>query len=149
MVDIFSIVRTGDVDEVERALKTADINVKNRDGANLLHMAIAYDKSHTASYLLSTGIDVNQANGEGMTALHTAIISKRLPVALEILQTTNIDVNRPDNYGNTALWYALTSPMRDYKLINLIVRKGGDVFSKNIAGRTPIDFAQESKTRRY
>lgn len=142
MADLFSIIRTGTFTEYARRIEETGLKIKNSNGSNPLHMAIAYDRSDIAIDLLARGINVNDPNGEGMTALQTAIISGRTDLAREILKL-GPDVNIRDNYGNNSLWYAVFYYRGNDELIRSILQMGGDAITKNKAGRSPIDFAGE------
>ena len=140
MVDIFSTIIAGRFDEYLSAIDGADVNVKNDDGASLLHITIAYRRSDIAKDLLSRGVDINIKNREGMSPLISAIISKQFDFAKTLIQK-GADINIRDQYGNDALWYAIGAPLLDYDLIRVIMDKGANPYEPNNVGRSAIDVA--------
>lgn len=142
MIDVFSAVRTNDMGRYLTEIRLHDINIKNETGANLLHMAVAYDRRDIAADLVSRGIDLDSRNGEGMTALISAVISNRSELA-KLFITNGAGVDIYDNYGNDALWYAIGSPIPDFGLISLLLEKGADRFHRNAAGLNPMDVADQ------
>ncbi|MFO1021586.1 MAG: ankyrin repeat domain-containing protein [Planctomycetales bacterium] len=121
-----------------------DINVKNADGACLLHTAIAYKNHAVIKPLLEAGIDVNAVDADGLTPLHYAAVYQNASVAEEILSRGG-DLGIIDRYGNTALWRAVFHARGKYEVVEVFLRHGGGKFAttKNLHGTSPLDMATQ------
>ena len=145
MTDIFQIIRRGSESAYLEAIKSIDVNIVDEDGQGLLHQAIASQKEDIVYDLLSKNVDVNIQDGVGQTALHYAAMYRMPEVAKGII-AHGANVNSKDNYGNTALWTATFNVKgKHYECVQIILDSGGDPYSKNLAGRSPLDFAKQVK----
>jgi ankyrin repeat protein len=81
-------------------------------GANLktenefLIIASIYGHKAIVAFLLQNGIDVNQQNNDGFTALITASIQGHKEIVEMLLKDENIEINQQNKYGRTALIWA-------------------------------------------
>lgn len=143
-IDIFNQVIHGHIDEVRSFIQNGDINVVNRNGANLLMEAIAYGKNDIADFLINSGIDINIQDKAGFSALHYAVWWKNLPIIKTLIEK-GANVNQMDNKGNTPLWYSLTlyRQICDLEIVKMLLFHGATPSLKNIYGRSPLDFAKE------
>lgn len=142
--DYFQTVRRDGAAAVNILSSLDDINVRNEDGQNLLHHAIAYGNDAATSELLRRGIDVNTQDSKGQTPLHYAAAYGNAEVASEILKRGG-DLTIVDSHGNTAIWTAVFNARGRYAVLEELVRHGGDrvAMLKNKHGRSPIDFATQ------
>jgi uncharacterized protein len=138
---IFQEVRFGSLEKYYSFIDSIDINILNERGGNLLHDAISYKKKEIALDLIAKGINVNQQGNKGMTPLQHALELKDYDVVYAIIEA-GADVNIRDSYGNNSLWTAVINA-GDYGLVKLILEKGGDALTKNKAGRSPLDLANQ------
>ena len=69
------------------------------------------------------GIDVNQADSNGNTALMWAAANGRQEVVKELLQNKKVDVNQADSNGNTALILAAGNGQQE--VVKVIMAKLG------------------------
>ena len=67
--DIFSAIDSADTDEIDRALKTNDVNGTNEDGQTPLMYAIEQSDVDTINYLVTKGLkkkmNINEVNSNG------------------------------------------------------------------------------------
>ena len=124
--------------------KIPDINVTNENGANLLHVAIAYKNFTAISELMRLDINVNVQDYKGQTPLHYAAIFQSQEAAEAILAKGG-DISLVDSHGNSALWSAVFHARGKYSMVELMLRNGGAKLAnqKNLHGRSPIDFAKQ------
>ena len=105
---LYSAALHGQVWLVNILLKLgADVNAKDLNGYNALHLAAFNGHLEQVALLINSGIDVNEQDNQGWTALHFAVLDNNTQLA-KLLIANNIDVNMQDNYGSTALSYAKT-----------------------------------------
>jgi uncharacterized protein len=143
-IDIFRIIRYGNIDSYKKHITNFDINSRNEFGQNLLQEAIAYKKRDVALDLLSRSIDVNNQDETGATALHYFRDFPDFLLAEEIIKKGGrLDID--DKYGNTPLWYVIGIPKLNYEIIQLFINHGADPTIKNKANRSPIDVAIRRK----
>ena len=97
-----------------------------------------HDKIECVRILLSVGVDINQIDGTGRSALHLATWSGYDDIVTELIQM-NPQIDMKDESGDTPLhiacWFGYL--MIAKKLID----KGADVNSQDNTGKTPLHFA--------
>ena len=118
----------------------SDINIRDEDKNNLLHVAISGRNSAAADELLKLGINLNAQNSQGSTPLHYAIVYENIEIAQEILDG-GADISLLDVHGNTALWTAVISPRSKITYVELLCRYGAKRLAntKNVHGSSPLD----------
>ncbi len=144
MGDIFQIVRCGEFEIYKSEIDKLDINVINEFGQSLLHEAITSKREEIALDLISRGIDVNRKDSKEQTALHFLGFHPNIKITENILENGG-DLSIKDVYGNTPLWYAVFNARGNYDLVKTLLKLKPDVNSKNKAGRSPLDFANQIK----
>nr|WP_235549934.1 ankyrin repeat domain-containing protein [Paenibacillus sp. Soil766] len=88
-------------------------------------------------------MDVSMTNADGQTPLHYISTFPEIVVAQEILKKGG-DINIRDKYGNNALWTAVFNCKgKYYDMVELFMQYKPDVLTKNKAGRSPLDFANQ------
>ncbi len=144
MVDYFQAVRRDGSAAIQLLATIGDINVRNEEGENLLHVAIAYGNQAAASFLIQRGIDVNAQDSKGQTPLHSAADYQKSDVTEQILAAGG-DMGIADIHGNTALWNAVFNARGKYECVDSLAKHGAARFAnrKNRHGRSPLDFAQQ------
>jgi ankyrin repeat protein len=69
------------------------------------------------AFLLEKGIDVNQQDKHGQTALMLASLYDHKDIVEMLLQHKDIDINKQDKKEETALWYACSNTMISQMLL--------------------------------
>lgn len=140
---VYTLARFGDFNAFKKKFVKNEINNINEFGSSLLHSSIAGRQFDISLFLLRNGIDVNITAKEGYTALHLICENPNLEVAREILKLGG-DINIRDRYSNNALWTAVFNCKgRYYDMVELFMQYNPDTITKNIAGRSPLDFAKQ------
>lgn len=142
-MSVFEIIRWENKEVFIKALDLVDINILTEDKKNMLHVAIAHNPE-CATILLERGINIDQQTRDGDTPLHYAADLQQFDSAKKIIEK-GCQINLLDKHGNNPLWYAVFGAKGKYKLVELLVKNGADPLSKNKAGRSPLDFAQQIK----
>ncbi len=78
-----------------------DINIQNKYGWTLLHIAIRRDRREMVNYLLEKGADINKVDGVGWTPLMEAIMDD-MPELVKILVDAGADKTIANQRGATA-----------------------------------------------
>lgn len=144
MVDYFQAVRRDGRDAVSVLKALSDVNIRNDDGENLLHVAIVYSNHDAAVELIQRGIDVNAQDRMGRTPLHYAAAHQSAVAARQILDHGG-DFAITDEHGNTPLWTAVFNARGNYDVVVALIDRGATKVAqvKNKHGRSPIDFATQ------
>lgn len=86
--------------------------------------------------LLGAGLDVDETDSDGRTALMQVVAAARGKIAVaEALLRGGASPNAPDKRGNTPCHYARRSEM-----LEVLLRFGGDLRMRNDGGMTPFQF---------
>uniref|UniRef100_A0ABD2WHZ0 Uncharacterized protein n=1 Tax=Trichogramma kaykai TaxID=54128 RepID=A0ABD2WHZ0_9HYME len=119
------------------------IDAPNKSGQTPLHMAVYRRRKGLVELLLSSGVDPNLTDAEGLTALHIICNS-----TLENYNLTEmffkicdekhqlLRVNAQDKEGNTPLIWAMQRQNR--KVMELLLRRGADPTLANSQELTPL-----------
>ena len=91
-----------------------------------------------AKELLKSGLDINSANPDGLTALHQACIYDKLDV-VEFLLEYEADINCTDPEGWTPLHCAAYCGYSD--ITKLLIERGANLSSLNSNCELPLDLA--------
>jgi len=78
-----------------------DINIQNRYGWTLLHIAIRRDRRDMVAYLLEKGADIDRVDGVGWTPLMEAIMDD-MPSLCKLLVDSGADKSIANQRGATA-----------------------------------------------
>lgn len=143
-LDIFQVIRNSEIDVYKNNIGNYDINIKNEFGQSLLHEAIAYKQHEIAIDLLKRSINVNIQDGKGQTVLHFISFHPDITIA-EIIVESGGNLELIDSYGNTPLWYAVFNAKGMYEIVKLFMKYRANPISKNRAGRSVVDFANQIK----
>jgi len=96
------IVYDNDLDTFkEEVEKLSDINIQNKYGWTLLHIAIRRDRQDMVNFLLDNNADINQIDGVGWTPLMEAIMDD-MPRLVSILVDRGADKSIANARGATA-----------------------------------------------
>lgn len=141
-MNIVARIMVRDIEAYKRLIEQTDLEIKDKDGASLLRIAVAYGAEDIALDLVSRGVEIDQLTKSGMTELQTAFWRGFWHLGRKLIER-GASLEHFDSNGNNALWYAVTHPRPDYELIEQLVNAGSDVQTKNRAGRSPLDAAQQ------
>ena len=137
----------------------ADVSARGPQGESVLHQAGTNPNPEIAELILDQGLDIEAKDDEGMTPLSWAVRSfpryeyrgqNTLLPTIEFLLDQGASANSKDNSGNTPFIlafypYGSTSQRymtpEDYALVRLLVERGADIDTSNIAGETPLFLA--------
>ena len=105
-------------------------------GADLqLIEAVKHQDHETVRALLGQGVDVNEGEGDGATALHWAVERNDADLVAELLQA-GADVNAANDYGVTAVSLACLN--RNASMIETLLAKGADPNAATTMGETVL-----------
>jgi ankyrin repeat protein len=103
--------------------------------------AISFDDLATTRALLDAGADPNEADGDGITLLHSAVIGNHAAAARLIIER-GANVNTVDRRGMTALLYAASADYGDSSMVDLLLKMGADPTARTKEGLTAQDLAR-------
>jgi ankyrin repeat protein len=117
-------------------------------GRSALHSAAMSNAIEAAELLITHNINLDlRDKGSGATALHYCAVYNRAEIAgLILTKGGRLDVE--DNYGNQPLWTAIFNVKGKHEripLVKLFLEHGANKNHKNLAGRSPHDFATQIK----
>lgn len=136
---IFTIARSGNVEQVKELLKTQPncINQKNVDGYTPLILACYRSNNEVAAFLIENGALINENSPMG-TALMAAIVKGNNEIVRLLLQN-NADVNVTDNQGITPLIYAVQ--FKNSEVVKWLLQYNADKTKVDLKGKTAFEYA--------
>ncbi len=114
-----------------------EIHSEIDDTTPLINAAIENDVAKIES-LLDEGMDINEMDFEGSTALHWAVYYSSYEAA-EALLKAGADPNTVDEYETTPLFSAVFA--EDLEMVKLLLKYGVDIDYKDSTGSTAYDYA--------
>lgn len=133
------------------AATPGELNHQDWQGNTALMYAIAARRYHCAIHMVSvTGADVTLSNSAGSTALHMAAQTGELTL-VETLVSHGANLNATDRNGSTALHLASHrnyAPFNEPVIVAFLLNAGAFCSPVDRAGRTPMNYALESRQRR-
>jgi len=137
-----------DLAVLEYLSSVADVSIANERGASALHTALYCGASQAViSALLGSthgAVAANMRNGKGRTALHHAMVRKKMDAALAIARITEMNV--ADHQGRTALHHAVLLDELGF-LEFLLHEREANPFLRDHRGHTPLALACKRDTR--
>ena len=118
--------------------KNADLNLRNKNGNTLLHIAIEKKDKELVKYLLGKNANVNIQNFMGDTPLMQAIYFDEKEI-INLLLEKNPDLNLKDSEGMTAIVHAIDKKQKD--TVKLLITKNADLNAVDNKGYTPLMYA--------
>lgn len=117
-----------------------DINGTNKDGSNLLALAMVFtseefkESSEILELLVTKGLDLNPISTSGETILTHAAKEDKIDLVAFLL-THHVSVNLKDKEGQTALMYACDND--NISMVKLLLENNADVNLKDKNGWVP------------
>jgi len=136
-----------DLAVLEYLSSVVDVSIANERGASALHTALYCGASQAViSALLGSthgAVAANMRNGKGRTALHHAMVRKKMDAAVAIARITELNV--ADNQGRTALHHAVLLDESGF-LEFLLHEREANPFLRDHRGHTPLALACKRDT---
>ncbi len=131
--------------EVYQYLEGLGVNMKatGKNGENALHYVVRRPNQQAIiAYFLEKGLDVNQADAEGNTALMNAAAFNRDAATVQSLLARVKDINQPNRNGATAL--ALAVKGNSAEVVELLLNQGADLQATDAKGNNLVYYLFES-----
>ena len=139
---LISAINHGDVDQVQRVLNDGDVNIEQsgRQGKTPLMCAVEQLVESIVHKLLDpvVGADVNNANKQGLTALHHAA-ALGIPHMVQCLLHHDADIEGRDKRGETALMKAVQNGQGT--IVQILFDHKANFETKNTEEWSPLHFA--------
>lgn len=138
-IDMYSAITSDNIARVKELLKNDAALAKGQENKEpVLQRAIALDRRAMVLLLLDAGADVNAADTDNYTALHSAAFWRRPEIA-KLLIEHRADVNAPAKGGFTPLHEA--ARLGSAEVARLLLAAGAKVNATDDNGRTPLSWA--------
>jgi len=118
------------------AARSANYNIRRREGLAPIHYAVMNSYIGLITFLLEKNIDINIKSLSGATALHEAVRIGNIQI-IKMLLDANADVNARDANNNTPL-HTGTPPAGHKEIITLLLEKEADPNLRDDHGDTPL-----------
>ena len=110
---LIEAIERGNIETLQQLIDEGiNVNVI-RDGSTPLMIAASKGKPEVAGVLLQAGVNINEKNEDGWTALHKAAFEQPGSGIVELLVHSGIDVDAKNKSGKTALQLAEEKKHRD------------------------------------
>jgi hypothetical protein len=124
--------------------QTADVNIHDDNGRNLLYHAIINNNHDMVKFLLDMGVNPAKADSYNETPLHWAVSYEQDEV-VKLLLSRGANPNTANMYGETPLH--LAARQGNQIIAQYLIDKGADLYMKNNKGYTPRKVAKKSKSK--
>ncbi len=142
---LFSLIKKGNCGRAKALLKSRKlINVKDKNGNTLLHLAAQNGDLGVVKYLIFEGrIEVNTKNSYGWTPLHYAAHFGYIDVVKYLVEVMNANINLTDERGLTPLH--LAAKTGSFEVIEYLTeREEVAINAVDKSGSTALHFAAAS-----
>lgn len=127
----------------------ADLNIRNKLGASVMHIAAQKDQPLSLYYFWKRGMDINIRDYKNCTPLHWACYM-RCEMALTYLLTMKPNLEAKDSHGLTPLHIAVSQAERlgSTRNVRVLLLKGADRDATDLDGKKPVDWMQDETNDR-
>lgn len=137
--DLFiSAIRTGEQDQIQSFLNTADVNCRCSRGRTPLMYAVEQENEVTVRKLLDHGAEIDATTASGATALHQAVVRGNGRMARLLLEL-DADIEAKDKYLATPLLRAVEK--NHGLLVSYLLGQSAHIHVKDKAGWTLLHHA--------
>ncbi|AWR99173.1 ankyrin repeat domain-containing protein [Metallosphaera hakonensis] len=136
---LFVWISEGNLDMIKSLDKINLLRCTKR-GRNLLHEASFQGEIEIVIFLLDSGFDPNERDGEGNTPIHLAFCNNNLEI-VKILIERGADPNVPDKDGFTILHKAEYLGLSSLK--EFLIRHGARTDLKDSLGRRAYEYRRD------
>ena len=122
----------------------ADLNIRNRLGASVMHIAAQKDQPLSLYYFWRRGVDINIRDAKQCTPLHWACYM-RCEMALTYILTMKPDLEAKDLHGLTPLHVAVSQAERlgSTRNVRVLLLKGADRDAVDVEGKKPVEWVPD------
>lgn len=139
--DLHALVRANDAAALEKALKFADVEVKDKNGDSALHLSAALGHTGVMRVLLEAGASTAARTSEGGdSALHLAAALDRHDAVRLLLDNDGLQIDAPNNDGSSPLHSAIVHGQAS-RVTEVLVAAGASLESTTGQGYTPLHMA--------
>ncbi len=140
--EIFHAIQSGNLELLRTLVSPDNVNIKDRSGYSLLHVATNLDKSHIAKWLVSIGADLN------MHCNSHNVLSLALNKANYELFNFYLE-NKADCIGRNQLNILHEATNKDqFDIVEKLIEKGADPNQFNNLQITPLTISVQHKNKR-
>lgn len=126
----------------KRDMQKKPWNITNKNGDNIIHLAIKNNKMDILKYILTKiVIDINLKNVENKTPLIVAVEEDNIEAIKLLLKSEKIKLNEKDKNGQTALHYAII--LNKMEIFKELMKKRVGKNELNRDNKTPLALAIE------
>ena len=141
----------GDPELARAAAEGEDVNAKNAEGDDALHLAALYGRVNRARALLARGADALGRDENGGSALHDASASGHVEIVRALCESASASgklkelISMVDDDGETPLHLAARGEHRD--VVEYLLESGATKDARSLAGETPHDASEDADVR--
>ncbi|MEW9097092.1 MAG: ankyrin repeat domain-containing protein [Clostridiaceae bacterium] len=114
------------------------LHEKDKFGFSSIHYAADGEEEEILQFLLDNGVDVNDKNDDGNTALFTVLY----PNIAEMLIENGANINERNKFGDTPLHCLAANGEESEEIITILLENGADKTIINNNGKTALDIAK-------
>lgn len=112
---------------------------KNNDGYTIFHRAAGFSNDVNIIHILTPYFNANAEDSKGNIPLRYACGNGNNNIVKAIINLTN-NINHRNHKGNTVLHYCCKYQNFDEEVIQMVCKKGGNLYISNNKGKRPYDY---------